>query len=268
MEECNLYTKILNWWKSKKINDSNHLDEVLNAYKISFTFNSAKIENDAVTYHDTREIFDHNSVTSYTGDLRTLFEIHNSKIAYEFLLKSFDNRTPISLDFIKELHKILTKGTYDNRRYEIGERPGQFKKHDYVTGKEEIGASYEDVEEELLELLEELEDVTEANIIISSAYFHVKFENIHPFADGNGRTGRLLVIYLLLFYNHPPIIFPSETKKEYYACLEQWDKEQKLDLMVSYLKSNTAATWSNRAVNNRNSTMKKMSLNDFLTNDE
>ena len=72
MEEYNLYTKILNWWKSKEINDSNHLDEVLNAYKISFTFNSAKIENDAVTYHDAREIFDHNSVTSYTGDLRTL----------------------------------------------------------------------------------------------------------------------------------------------------------------------------------------------------
>ena len=265
MEECNLYTKILNWWKSKDIQDGSHLDEILNAYKVSFTFNSTKIENDAITYHDTREIFNHEGVTGYTGDLRPLFEIHNSKKAYEFILKSFDKKIPISLDFIKELHELLTVGIYDNRRYEIGKRPGQFKKHNYVTGKEEIGASYEDVEEELLELLEELEDVTEANIIISSAYFHVKFENIHPFADGNGRTGRLLVIYLLLLYNHPPIIFPSETKEEYYACLEQWDKEQKLDLMISYLKRNTVVTWSNRVTNNRNSTMKKMSLNDFLT---
>ncbi len=259
-----MYTKILNWWKSKDIQNGSHLDEVLNAYKISFAFNSAKIENDAVTYHVTREVFNHGSVTNYTGDLRTLFEIHNSRVAYEFILKSFDKKIPISLKFIKELHELLTVGTYDNRRYEIGERPGQFKKHDYVTGKEEVGASYEDVEEELLELLEELEDVTEENIIVSSAYFHVKFENIHPFADGNGRTGRLLVIYLLLLYNHPPIIFPIETKEEYYSCLEQWDKEQKLDLMVSYLKNNTIETWSNRVINNRNLVARKMSLTDYL----
>ena len=81
MEEYNLYTKILDWWKSKDIQDGSHLDEILNVYKVSFTFNSTKIENDAITYHDTREIFNHEGVTGYTGDLRPLFEIHNSKKA-------------------------------------------------------------------------------------------------------------------------------------------------------------------------------------------
>ena len=55
--------------------------------------------------------------------------------------------------FVKELQKKLTKNTYDTRRFQLGERPGEYKHHDYVTGREEAGAPPEDVQEEMEELL-------------------------------------------------------------------------------------------------------------------
>lgn len=61
-----------------------HLSEVLQS--IAFVYHSGKIENDKITYQDTREIFEHDGVVSYTGDLRTLFEIRNGREAYELFL--------------------------------------------------------------------------------------------------------------------------------------------------------------------------------------
>ncbi len=129
------------------------------------------------------------------------------------------------------------------RRYQLGERPGEYKKHDYVTGKEEIGALPEDVQEEMAELLSEMQDVTEDIALKAAAYFHVKFENIHPFADGNGRTGRLVMNYILVINGHPPIVVHEEDRKSYYSALECWDTMQDIEPMISFLKEQTVKTW-------------------------
>lgn len=89
----------------------------------------------------------------------------------------------------------------------------EYKHHDYVTGKDEVGALPEDMEMELSELFNEMQGISIKDILVASAYFHAKFENIHPFADGNGRTGRLAMNYLLVTHNHPPIIIHAEDKK-------------------------------------------------------
>ena len=104
-------------------------------------------------------------------------------------------------------------------------------------------SSPEDVSEELAELLEELKDVSDENALTAAAYFHVKFENIHPFADGNGRTGRLLMNYILLLHDHPPVIIHEEDRNDYYSALEAWDERQELDPIISFLKRQTAKTW-------------------------
>ena len=144
------------------------------------------------------EIFEHDGVTGYTGDLRTLFQICNAKDAYELFLCAFGDRRPLDEAFLKELQLCLTKNTYGAKRWRLGKRPGEYKRHNYVTGREEIGAAPEDVADEVRELLEELRDVEPRNALTAAAYFHAKFENIHPFADGNGRTGRLAMNYLLV----------------------------------------------------------------------
>lgn len=75
--------------RRKNISTDAELAEVLNAFSITFAYHSGKIENENITYHDTREIFEHDGVTAYTGDLRTLVEIRNAKEAYELFLIAF-----------------------------------------------------------------------------------------------------------------------------------------------------------------------------------
>lgn len=237
------YDEILSIWRSKQIRTAAELSVEMNGNGAKFIYHNGKIENDQITYHDTREIFDRGGVTSYTGDVRTLFEIQNLCAGYARYLSAFDAKEPVTETLLKELHSILTQGTYDVRRYEIGERPGSYKQHDYVTGREEVGALPEDVPEEIGDLLSEMEEVTDASALTAAAYFHAKFENIHPFADGNGRTGRLMMNYILVLHNHPPIIIFEEDRKEYYAALETFDAELDLKPLTNFLKRQTEKTW-------------------------
>lgn len=241
------YMGILKLWHQKNIRTDAELAEVLNSQRILFAFHSGKMENDHITYHDTREIFEHDGVTSYTGDLRTLFEIRNAREAHELFLCSFRDRRPLDESFILELQLRLTYGTYDARRWQLGERPGNYKLHDYVTGKNEIGAAPEDTAEEMKELLdeiqEEMQDIEPDHILTAAAYFHAKFENIHPFADGNGRTGRLAMNYLLVLCDHPPITIHEEDRLDYYNALEAWDTGQELKPLIAFLRAQTEKTW-------------------------
>ena len=237
------YEIALSLWQRRQVKTDAELAEALNGQSVSFAYHSGNLENDHVTYNDTREIFDHDGVTSYTGDLRTLFEIRNAKDAQELFLQAFHKRRPLDESLVKEFQTCLTLNTYDTRRYQLGERPGEYKHHDYVTGKEEIGAAPEDVADEMRELLSELYDIPFDRLLRAAAYFHLKFENIHPFADGNGRTGRITMNYFLVLNNHPPITIHQEDRKEYYAALEAWDERQELAPMEDFLREQTVKTW-------------------------
>lgn len=260
------YKKAVLLWREKHIQTDAELAEALNGHMISFAYHSGNLENQNITYHDTREIFEHDGVTQYTGDLRTLFEIRNAKWANEYLLESFAVRRPLDESFVRELQKRLTYATYDTRRYQLGERPGEYKHHDYVTGREEVGAAPEDVSAEISELLEELRGISPDNALVAAAYFHAKFENIHPFADGNGRTGRLAMNYFLLLHDHPPIIIHQENRNSYFAALEAWDREQSLEPMCDFLRAQTVKTWEKQLQREEEKapTKKKPSLTDCL----
>lgn len=101
------YTKALALWRRKGIRTDAELAEALSSHSIAFAFHSGKIENDRITFHDTREIFEHDGVTSYTGDLRTLFEIRNSRDAHEFFLTAFNEKRSLDEAFIKELQRHI-----------------------------------------------------------------------------------------------------------------------------------------------------------------
>ena len=175
-------------------------------------------------------MFEHDGVSSYTGDLRTLFEIRNAKIAMEYFFKAFREKAPFDETFIKELQRRLTLNTYDERRWQRGERPGEYKKGDYVTGLEDLEILPEEPEK----------------VLTAAAFFHAKFENIHPFADGNGRTGRLAMNYLLAINNHPPLVIHQEDRKVYFEALEAWDTEQNLAALKNFLLEQIVKTWSKR----------------------
>ena len=238
------YEEAVKLWRNWDVKTEADIDRRLENFRILFAYNSGKIENEAVTYNDTREIFENGRILNYSGEPRTVFELSNQQICYEYLKPKLAAKEPLTIALIKEIHGILTSGTYDGRRYiEQGERPGDFKKHDYVTGASEVGSLPEDVEKDLTELLDELSDYEDKDILKVSAYFHARFEYIHPFADGNGRVGRTLLNYYLMIHNHPPIIIHDEDKRTYYDALACYDKSEELEPMRVFLKQQTERTW-------------------------
>lgn len=252
------YAQIVRLWQQYAIGTEADIDLRLDSFRILFAYHSGKIENPEISYHDTREIFENGRVVNFTGSPRTIFEQRNQKLCYDFLKPRIIARKPITIALIKETHAILTAGTYDETRYiQQGERPGAFKKHDYVTGIEEVGSLPEDVEHDMQELLATLQELAGKDPLKTATYFHVRFEYIHPFADGNGRVGRTLLNYLLMTRDHPPLIVYDEDKRDYYAALEQYDRNEDYQPMYAFLEKETIRTWEKALERDRQRTQRE-----------
>ncbi len=245
------YTEILQWWITNNINNSTQLKVMLNHFNVLFAYHSGNIENDQIQYHQTREIFENEKIIGFTGDLLTINEIQNMKHCSDYIYSIYDAKQPITLDIIKKVNYELCKYTLDEQRYVVnGERAGELKKHDYVIGLNDSGSSPENTKYDLQELLDELYEHTYKSIdtLTKAAYFHARFENIHPFSDGNGRTGRTLLNYYLLTQNHPPLIIYTEDKMAYYSAFESYDQDETIEPLKKFLKVETIKTWSNHVL--------------------
>ena len=254
--------KIIKMWKGKNIRTAIELDNALENFQVLFAYNSNHIEMPEVTYHDTREIFENGKVTNFRGDIKNLFAIQKQKTCYLYIRDRIVKKEKLSVDLIKEIHHELVKGTYDERRFERGERPGEFKKHDYVTGKNEVGSYPNEVEGDIRELVTEINEIeiNEDNCFMVAAYFHARFENIHPFADGNGRVGRTLLNYLNMINNIPPVIIYDEDKKYYYECLEKYDTDDDISSLEEFFEYELERTWQRELLEiKKKSSHKKLS---------
>lgn len=233
--------------KEMKFQTMDDFEKELYNFKILFAYHSGKIENDKITYHNTRDIFDSGCVVGFTGDLKTLYEIENQKKCYEFLKPYILKKQKIDIDFIKKVHYKLARGTYDEYLYNVkGERAGEFKKHDYVTGKNEVGSYPHEVEQDLKELLKEINNPEIDDYFLAGTYFHAVFEHIHPFADANGRVGRTLMNYYFMIHDIAPTIIYNEDKEYYYKALEEFDDKETLNPLLNFVEEQQKKTWSHR----------------------
>ena len=259
------YHKALELWRSYSVASSADLDKVLSNFRILFAYNSGKIENDEITYHDTREIFENGKVSGFTGAPRTVFEQQNQKLCYEFLKNKIIDKELLSTELIKEIHRVLTMGTYDELRYiDNEERPGEYKKHDYVTGVHEVGSAAGDVEASLTELIDEVNSYGGDEVLKAAAYLHARFEYIHPFADGNGRVGRTILNYYLMTNDHPPLIVYDEDKRGYYTALQEYDESENIDALIEFLRVQCEKTWEKTLERNKGSAPGRKGLSAFI----
>lgn len=181
-----------------------------------------------------------------------------------FLLPRIAAREPLSVALLKEIHAILTAGTYDETCYIArGERPGEFKKHDYVTGIYEVGFPPEEVEQAVSDLLDEVNEQQGGDVLLATAYLHARFEFIHPFAEGNGRVGRTLLNYYLMTHGEPPLIVYEEDKKDHHAALESYDADEEIKPLCDFLRGQTAKTWEKTLERTKSTPQRRLGLCDF-----
>ena len=238
------YARLVARWQGRRIATRDELSAALADYRVRFAYNSGNIENPALTYHDTRDVFEEGRVRGYSGDPRTLFEIQNLKECHELILDAFATRRPLDEGLVLEVHRTLTQGTYGERRWWAGERPGTYKRSACVVGAGDVGALPDEVPGEMEALLREVASARAGSALTLAAYFHAVLEDIHPFADGNGRVGRELMNYLLLVRDHPPVIVFEGDRLAYYGAMEAWDAERDLDPLRSFLKAEAVRTWA------------------------
>lgn len=238
------YNEIVEKWQNNVVSNKEELMAKMQNFRIIFAYNSNRIENPETTYHDTREIFENGKVVNFTGDIRTIFEIQNQKECFDFLVNKILNKEPITKELILQTHEKLMKGCYDETRYLKGERPGSFKKHEYVIG-DDVGELPENVENEIDFLCNELKENEGKDPLKIATYLHLNFEQIHPFADGNGRLGRTLLNYYLMIHDYPPTIIYNEDKDVYYMALEVFDRTGQINGFEKFLQEQTEKTWSN-----------------------
>ena len=190
--------------------------------QIDLTYNSNHMEGSRLTYDQTRYIFETNtiSVENETLNVDDVIETANHFRCIDMII---DNaKSALSEKFIKELHLILISGTSDSRLEWF--TVGYYKKRPNEAGGMPTAMS-EEAADKMKALLTEYngkEEKTFEDVLD----FHVKFERIHPFQDGNGRVGRLIMFKECLKYNIVPFIIEDNLKMFYYRGLKEWNNEK------------------------------------------
>ena len=190
--------------------------------QIELTYNSNHIEGSSLTYEQTRYIFETNTIGVEDGSLN-VDDVIETANHFRLVSLIIDNaKSTLTQEFIKKLHLLLKNGTSDSRR-------DWFVVGDYKKLPNEVGGMNTTLPEEVPEKRKELVDeynAKEEKSLDDVLDFHVKFEKIHPFQDGNGRVGRLIMFKECLKYNIVPFIIEDDLKMFYYRGLAEWETEK------------------------------------------
>lgn len=186
--------------------------------QIDLTYNSNHIEGSRLTHEQTRYIFETNTigVTDESINVDDIIETTNHFRCIDLIIDRTEEK--LSERFIKELHQILKTGTSDSRKDWFA--VGDYKRLPNEVGERDTTLP-ENVSKEMKALLKEYNDQKEKSFddILD---LHHRFECIHPFQDGNGRIGRLIMFKECMANGFIPFIITDELKMFYYRGLQQW----------------------------------------------
>lgn len=190
--------------------------------QIEMTYNSNHIEGSRLTHDQTRYIFETNTigVTGEAVNVDDVIETANHFRCIDFIIEHA--KSALTEKMIKELHLMLKTGTSDARQELFA--VGAYKKMPNEVGGMAT-AMPEDVAAEMQALLAAY-SAKKAKTLEDILDFHVRFERIHPFQDGNGRVGRLIMFKECLKYSIVPFIIEDNLKMFYYRGLKEWDREK------------------------------------------
>lgn len=184
---------------------------------IKFNCESNGIEGNSLTYNETKALIE-TGIASGGKLFKDYVEVINHKDAIDVMLYFIDDKAELTEQMIFDFNKILLKNTkYENQS-------GQYRKVPVSIGANKdtpsppylIGKNMED-------LFMWYRQQNNTDLVAKISIFHMRFEHIHPFIDGNGRTGRLILNYELMKEGYPPLIIEKAKREEYYDALEAED---------------------------------------------
>ena len=190
--------------------------------QIDLTYNSNHIEGNRLTHDQTRYIFETNTI-GIENEVLNVDDVIETSNHFRCIDLIIDHAaSTLSEHFIKKLHHILKTGTSDSR--EDWFAVGEYKRLPNEVGGMQISLP-EEVADKMKALLSDYNAVPKKTLddILD---FHVRFERIHPFQDGNGRVGRLIMFKECLKYNIVPFIIEENLKLFYYRGLKEWYNEK------------------------------------------
>lgn len=206
--------------KSEKA--SKYSGGIYHKIQIDLTYNSNHIEGSRLTHDQTRYIFETNTIgfENEAVNVDDIVETVNHFKCIDMIIDSADKK--LTEKFIKQLHGTLKSGTADSRKDWFA--VGDYKRFPNEVGGMETTAP-ENVSSAMKKLISEY-DLIKSKSIEDIIGFHQKFEKIHPFQDGNGRVGRLIMFKECLCNNIVPFIITDELKMFYYRGLKEWTYEK------------------------------------------
>jgi len=200
--------------------------DLYDQFVLSLTYNTNRIEGSTLTEPETAAILFQN-ISLPDKTLVEQMEVKNHQAALEFLFQSTQKREEIDQDFILKLHRILLNG--------IQSDAGAYRNHPVrIVGSRVVTANHVKVPS----LMKDLETAIHhggKDTISHASQIHSRFEKIHPFSDGNGRIGRLLVHRMLLAKNLPPAVIRQEEKRFYMTALSKAQLEEDDSLLTDFL---------------------------------
>ena len=190
--------------------------------QIDLTYNSNHIEGSRLTHDQTRYIFETNTI-GFKNEVVNVDDVIETSNHFRCIDMVIDGAgATLSEKFIKDLHAVLKTGTSDSRKdwFAVGE---------YKKLPNEVGGNDTTLPENVADEIRKL--LADYNALPSKTFedivaFHVAFECIHPFQDGNGRVGRLILFKECLKHNIVPFIVEDNLKLFYYRGLKEWDHEK------------------------------------------
>lgn len=203
------------------------IERLMEEFTVEYTYNSNAIEGNTLTLRETDMVL--RGLTIERKPLKDHLEAVGHKEAFDFVRDLVRDRIPISERIIQQIHYLVLADKKEDR--------GVYRRIPVKI----MGAKHEPVQPYLIQprmeqLLESYRNSTE-HIIIKLARFHIDFEGIHPFIDGNGRTGRLLVNLELMKAGYPPIDIKFSDRIVYYNAFDAYHVNNNLGVMVKLFAS-------------------------------
>ena len=197
------------------------LERLNEEFVVEYTYNSNAIEGNTLTLRETDLVL--RGLTVDSKPLKDHLEAVGHKDAFDFVRELVKENAPLSEHNIKQIHYLVLADKKQDR--------GVYRRVPvHIMGAHHEPAQPYLIEPKMEQLLQEYKDDT-AHIITKLARFHIEFEGIHPFIDGNGRTGRLLVNLELMKAGYPPIDIKFKDRMKYYDAFDAYHVKHNLSVM-------------------------------------